>query len=83
MIHVEGVKRCMQTKFVHEAPGDNLGNDHVAKIIVHVIDEYEKEKPYLFPDRNCKGKRGPKFKHTIKEMLGLFCFCYFKITKDL
>ena len=82
MIHVESVKRSMQTKFVLERPGDNLDNNHIAKFIVYLVEEYAKEKPYLFTDRNCEGKRGPKFKHDLKEMLGLHTFATLRLQRS-
>ena len=69
----------MQSKFIPDTPGDNLDNAHIAKFIVYLVNEYEKEKPYLFKDRNYKGKRGPKFKHTLKEMLGLYAFATLRL----
>ena len=41
MIYVEGVKCCMQSKFIHDTPEDNLDNDHIAKFIVYLVNEYE------------------------------------------
>lgn len=71
----------MQTKFKIDCPGDNLEDDHLARIIVYLVNQFEKEKPYLFPERNIKGKIGPKFKNELKEMLGLIVFATFRLQR--
>ena len=42
----------MQTKFELKCPGGNLEDNHLARNIVYLINQFEKEKPYLFPERN-------------------------------
>ena len=83
MTLIAPIKRNMQTKFELKCPGDNLDNNHLARKIVYLIDEFEKEKPYLFPKRNTKGKIGPKFKNELKENVRITCLCNIKITKNL
>jgi len=83
MIRIESVQRSMQSKFVLEKPGDNLDNNHLAKDIVYIINEFAKEKAYLFPERNFEGKSGPKFKNEFQEFIEITCLCNFKITTHL
>ena len=71
----------MQTKFVLDKPGDNLDNDHLAMDIVYLINEFAKEKPYLFPERNFEGKSGPKFKNELQELLGLQVFATLRLQR--
>lgn len=75
------IKRNMQTKFELNCPGDNLDDDHLAKNIVYLVNQFEKEKPYLFPERNSKSKIGPKFKNELKEMLGLHVFATLRLQR--
>ena len=81
MIRIESVQRSMQSKFVLDKPGDNLNDEHMAKLIVHLINEFEKEKPYLFPKRNIMSKIGPKFQNDLKELLGLYIFATFRLQR--
>lgn len=73
--------RNMQSKFVLEKPGDDLDNGHLAKDIVYIINEFRKEKSYLFPDRNFEGKSGPKFKNELQELLGLQVFATLRLQR--
>lgn len=81
MIRIESVQRSMQSKFVLDKPGDNLNDEHMAKLIVHLINEFEKEKPYLFSKRNIMSKIGPKFQNDLKELLGLYIFATFRLQR--
>ena len=81
MTLIAPLKRNLQTKFELNIPGDNLDEDHLAKNIVYLIHHFEKEKPYLFPERNTKGKIGPKFKNELKEMLGLHVFATLRLQR--
>lgn len=81
MALIAPIIRKMQTKFIIDSPGDNLEDDHLARIIVYLVNQFEKEKPYLFPERNIKGKIGPKFKNELKEMLGLIVFATFRLQR--
>ena len=73
--------RNMQSKFVLEKPGDNLDNNHLVKDIVYIINEFAKEKAYLFPERNFEGKSGPKFKNELQELLGLQVFATLRLQR--
>jgi len=73
--------RNMQTKFKIDCLGDNLEDNHLARIIVYLVNQFEKEKPYLFSERNIEGKIGPKFKNELKEMLGLIVFATFRLQR--
>ena len=68
MIRVAPVQRCLQSKLILEKPGDNLDDEHIAKLIVYLINDFEKKKPYLFHERNVDGKIGPKFQNELKEL---------------
>ena len=81
MACVAKIQRNMQSKLIFEKPGDELDDDHLAKIIVYLISEFKKEKPYLFPDRNNDSKKGPKFKNEIDELLGLHTFATFRLQR--
>ena len=81
MTLIAPIIRKMQTKFELECPGDNLEDDHLARNIVYLVNQFEKEKPYLFPERNIEGKIGPKFKNDLKEMLGLHVFATFRLQR--
>ena len=76
------LKHKGQTKFKYEIPGDDLDDDHLSKLIVYGISRFKKEKPYLFPDLNPKGKPGPKVKYTPEEMLALTIFCSFRLHRS-
>ena len=79
MIRVSSVQRCMQSKLVFETPGDNLEDNHLVKLIVYLVNEYKKAKPYLFHNRNYEGKRSPKFNYDLKEMLRLYTFATYRL----
>lgn len=81
MTLIAPIIRKMQTKFELKCPGGNLEDDHLARNIVYLINQFEKEKPYLFPERNIEGKIGPKFKNDLKEMLGLHIFATFRLQR--
>ena len=81
MIRVAPVQRCMQSKLILDKPGDNLNDEHMAKLIVYLINDFEKKKPYLFHERNVKGKIGPKFQNELKELLGLYVFATFRLQR--
>ena len=74
MTLITPIKCNMQTKFELNYPCDNLGDNHLAKIIVYLVNQFEKEKPYLFPKRNIDGNIGSKFKNDLKELLGFHVF---------
>ena len=81
MIRVAPVKRYLQSKLILEKPGDNLNDEHMAKLIVYMINDFEKKKPYLFHERNVDGKIGPKFQNELKELLGLYVFATFRLQR--
>lgn len=81
MIRVAHVQRCLQSKLILEKPGDNLDDEHIAKLIVYMINDFEKKKPYLFHERNVNGKIGPKFQNELKELLGLYIFATFRLQR--
>ena len=82
MIRVAPVQRCLQSKLILEKPGDNLDDEHMAKLIVYMINDFEKKKPYLFHERNVDGKIGPKFQNELKELLGLYVFATFRLQRS-
>ena len=81
MIRVASVQRCLQSKLILEKPGDNLDDEHMAKLIVYLINDFEKKKPFLFHERNVNGKIGPKFQNELKELLGLYIFATFRLQR--
>lgn len=81
MTLIAPIIRKMQTKFELKCPGDNLEDDHLARNIVYLVNQFEKEKSYLFPERNVGGKIGPKFQNDPKEMLGLHVFATFRLQR--
>ena len=81
MIRVAPVQRCLQSKLILEKPGDNLDDNHMAKLIVYMINDFEKKKPFLFHERNVGGKIGPKFQNELKELLGLYIFATFRLQR--
>ena len=80
MIRIEPVQRCLQSKLILDKPGDNLNDEHMAKIIVYMINDW-KEKLYLFHERNVDGKIDPKFQNELKELLGLYFFATFRLQR--
>lgn len=81
MASVSCIQRNMQTKFILDTPGDELADNHLAKLIVYLINQFKKEKPYLFPERNTEGKSGPKFTYELEELLGLHTFATFRLQR--
>lgn len=81
MIRVAPIQRCLQSKLILEKPGDNLDDEHMAKLIVYLINDFEKKKPFLFHERNVNGKLGPKFQNELKELLGLYIFATFRLQR--
>ena len=81
MASVTSVQRNMETRFTIELIGDNLDNNHLVKDIVYIINEFAKEKAYLFPERNFEGKSGPKFKNELQELLGLQVFATLRLQR--
>ena len=67
MALIAPIIRKMQTKFELDCPRNNLKEDHLARDIVYLINQFEKEKPYLFPEKNIKRKIGPKFQNDPKK----------------
>ena len=81
MIRVAPVQRCLQSKLILEKPGDNLDDEHMDKLIVYLINDFEKKKPFLFHERNVNGKIGPKFQNELKELLGLYIYATFRLQR--
>ena len=81
MIRVAPVQRCLQSKLILEKPGDNLDDEHMAKLIVYLINDFEKKKPFLFHERNVNGKICPKFQNELKELRRLYIFATFRLQR--
>lgn len=60
MASVGTVQRNMQTTFKIELIGDNLPNNHMAKIIKWTVNDFKKKYPLLFT-REYNGGRRPKY----------------------
>lgn len=48
MIRVAPVQRCLQSKLILEKPGDNLDDEHMAKLIVYLINDFERKNHSYF-----------------------------------
>ena len=46
----------VQSEFECVNHGDKLDNEHFAKHTAYFINQFKKDKPYLFPERNVEGK---------------------------
>ena len=46
----------VQSEFECVNHGDKLDNEHFAKHTAYFINNFKKDKPYLFPERNVEGK---------------------------
>ena len=40
MVRIAPIQRCLQSKFILDKPGDNLDDEHLAKLIVYMIEEF-------------------------------------------
>ena len=60
MASVDTIERNIQTKFKIELVGDNLPNNHMAKIIKWTVNDFKKKYPLLF-NREYTGGRRPKY----------------------
>ena len=60
MASVGTIQRNMQTNFKIELIGDNLPNNHMAKIIKWTVNDFKKKYPLLFT-REYNGGRRPKY----------------------
>lgn len=61
MLSVEKEYYSIQAPLIYKSPVDDLEDNHLAKLIVHLVKLFEKEKPELFKGK-APGVRGPKFK---------------------
>ena len=71
----EKIFKCSNA-LIYKPPVDELDNYHLAKLIVYLVKQFEKENRGLFKGK-AKGVPGPKFKYSTSEMLALYFFCYF------
>ena len=76
MLAVESKYYSIQASLIYKSPVEDLDDSHMAKLVVHLVRSFEKEKPELFKGK-VAGVRGSKFKYSKSEMLGLYTFCYF------
>ncbi len=77
MIRVDKPRYSIQTPLGYENPFDLLDDNHMAKIIVSLVDKFKKKNPSLFKEKDdCS--RGPKVKYTKFEMLSLYIFATFR-----
>ena len=75
------VQRCLQSKLILEKSGDNLDDERMIKLIVYLINDFEKKKPFLFHERNVNGKIGPKFQNELKTLLELCIVTTFRLQR--
>ena len=77
MLAVESKYYSIQSSLIYKSPVEDLDDSHMAKLVVHLVRSFEKEKPELFKGK-AAGVRGPKFKYSKSEMLGLYTFATFR-----
>ena len=77
MIRVADRHCSMQTNFEYVNPLKELGDDHIAVIIVSLIHRFKTEHTDLFKDKD-ESSPGPKRKYELSEMLGLYVFATFR-----
>lgn len=77
MLAVESKYYSIQAPLIYKSPVEDLNDSNMAKLIVHLVKLFEKEKPELFKGK-AEGVRGPKFIYSKSEMLGLYTFATFR-----
>ena len=77
MLAVESNYYSIQVPLIYKSPVEDLDDSHMAKLVVHLVKLFKKEKPELFKGK-AVGVRGPKFKYSKSEMLGLYTFATFR-----
>lgn len=77
MLAVESKYYSIQAPSIYKSPVEDLKDSNMAKLVVHLVKLFEKEKPELFKDK-ASNVRGPKFKYTLSKMLGLYVFATFR-----
>lgn len=77
MLAVESKYYSIQASLIYKSPVEDFDDSHMAKLIVHLVKSFEKEKPELFKGK-AAGVRGPKFKYSKSEILGLYVFATFR-----
>ena len=77
MLAVEKKYSSIQMSLIYKPPVDELDDYHLAKLIVYLVKQFEKENRGLFKGK-AKGIPGPKFKYSTSEMLALYFFATFR-----
>ena len=77
MLVVEKEYCSIQAPLIYKSPVEDLDDSHMAKLVVHLVKLFENENPKLFKGK-ASGVRGPKFKYSKSEMLGLYFFANFR-----
>lgn len=77
MLAVESKYYSIQAPLIYRSPVEDLDDSNMAKLVVHTVKLFEKENPELFRGK-APGARGPKFKYSKSEMLGLYSFATFR-----
>ena len=72
MISIKNASKNVQLKFKCEAPGDELDDSHMAKVIYWAVQSFKKDYPLLF--ERPESVRGPKFKYELDELLAFDCY---------
>ena len=60
MLVVESKYYSIQASLIYKSPVEDLDDSHMAKLVVHLVRSFEKEKPELFKGK-AAGVRGSKF----------------------
>ena len=77
MIAVESRYYSIQAPLIYRSPVEDLDDSNMAKLVVHLVNLFEKENLELFKGK-APGVPGPKFKYSNSEMLGLYTFATFR-----
>ena len=77
MIAVENEYYSIQAPLIYKNPVDDLDNNHLVKLIIHLVKLFKKENPELFKSK-ANNVPGPKFKYDKSEMLALYIFATFR-----
>ena len=63
MLAEESKYYSIQAPLIYKSPVEDLNESNMAKLVVHLVKLFEKEKPELFKGK-AAGVPGPKFKYS-------------------
>ena len=73
MLTVEREYYSIQAPLIYKSPVEDLDDNHMVKLIVYLVNLFEKENKSLFKGKT-SGTPDPKFRYSLSEMLGLYIF---------